>query len=602
MDITENIVDKPAASTVDKKKAAAKKKRKRIIKTVISLVVVLAILGGIAFLLYKLFHKEDTEKQLWTDFVYTGSIQTSVTGSGVTQAKNSSSIVLTAGGMVSEVFVSEGDWVNEGDPLYVIDSSEAQAAITAAEEGVKRAQEQVQSANEYAAARQKDVDEYLKQISEINDSKKHLLVTAPFDGKLLKVADYAVGGYIGPSAKIATLVDDSQLILPLYFSYAYKDMISVGQSATVSVSSAMAQLTGKVSDIAYVEYVSPEGGVFFEVDILIDNPGTFTNETTGTAELTASDGTPIYPYDMAVMKYVHQTDIVTDPSLLGGKIQEFNLRSYARVSKGQTLVKISDEEYKAKADNLQLMLKSAQTSLNDAYKAINEAQKGVETAKENVVKAEEKLQDFNAVAPLSGTVITCAIEPGMEVASGTMVISIADTSTMYINAQIDGLNVTYVKPGMFCEVTQWGRDGQQTYYGTVDSVSLEGKYENGVSYFPAVISVDNPDGSMMNGMYVDYSMAASQSENCLLVPVQAVKYTALGTCLFVRTDYRPDNAYEADELGIEIPEGFYAVPVEVGLSDSQNAEILSGVEDGTEVFVQYMTNSGDSYSGMGMDF
>jgi hypothetical protein len=36
------------------------------------------------------------------------------------------------------------------------------------------------------------------------------------------------------------------------------------------------------------------------------------------------------------------------------------------------------------------------------------------------------------------------------------------------------------------------------------------------------------------------------------------------------------------------------VPVEIGLSDDYGVEIISGVEEGTEVFTQYMKNSADS--------
>ena len=42
----------------------------------------------------------------------------------------------------------------------------------------------------------------------------------------------------------------------------------------------------------------------------------------------------------------------------------------------------------------------------------------------------------------------------------------------------------------------------------------------------------------------------------------------------------------ADE---EIPDGFWAVPVEIGIYDNYNVEIKSGVEEGTEVFTQIQT-------------
>lgn len=43
---------------------------------------------------------------------------------------------------------------------------------------------------------------------------------------------------------------------------------------------------------------------------------------------------------------------------------------------------------------------------------------------------------------------------------------------------------------------------------------------------------------------------------------------------------RPDNAMETPTLSEEIPEGFWAVPVEIGISDNSNVEIKSGVEEG----------------------
>ena len=42
----------------------------------------------------------------------------------------------------------------------------------------------------------------------------------------------------------------------------------------------------------------------------------------------------------------------------------------------------------------------------------------------------------------------------------------------------------------------------------------------------------------------------------------------------------------ADE---EIPEGFWPVPVEIGIQDNYNVEIKSGVEEGTEVFTQILS-------------
>ena len=180
-----------------------------------------------------------------------------------------------------------------------------------------------------------------------------------------------------------------------------------------------------------------------------------------------------------------------------------------------------------------------------------------------------------------------------------MAVSIADTTTMIINAQIDEMNVSYAKAGMPVTLKLW----ENELIGTIDSVSLSAKAENGVARFPMVISVDNADGMIMTGAYVDYEFTASQSDDCLVVPIQSVKSAQTvdgGNCkvLFVQTDVPPENETEINTGAMDIPEGFYPVVVETGISDNHNVEIKSGVEEGATVYSGVVSND----SGMGMFF
>ena len=239
--------------------------------------------------------------------------------------------------------------------------------------------------------------------------------------------------------------------------------------------------------------------------------------------------------------------------------------NYLQVSAGQVLVRIDGE--------------SSESEIFTVQQSLEEARKTLDTAQKN-------LDNCNAVAPIDGTVIGLAIQPGSELEANTTVITIADTSTIVVDATVDERNVSYVKPGMQVEIDQWGT----TFYGTVDTVSLNSKAENGVATYPMVISVDNPDGSLMTGSYVNYKLTASENDNCLILPIQCVKSVPLedgsaADVVFVKSNTRPENAIDTTATVDGLPSsGFWPVPVETGISDDYNVEIKSGVEEGMEVF------------------
>lgn len=531
-----------------------RRKKKKTVKIIVTVVVLLAVVGGITFGLIKLFAEKEDKKEILRDVVRRGSIQSTVTGSGVTKPKESETITLTSSGTVLEVYVKEGDKIKKGDPLYSIDSTEALAAVDSA---------------------QKTVDNYKKQLKTLLEAKNYLSVTADFGGILIDAADINVGDTVATGTKLGTLVDDKKMKLVLYFNYAYQNDIKKGQEAAVSIPSTMSVISGAVTEINYVKRVTPEGSKLFQVVITVDNPGILTADMGATAVLKNQDGEDIYPYEAGKLTYNRSVDVITKT---GGKATVVNLLSYAQYDPGDLLLRMDGEDNASEIAGLENQLK---------------------TAEEALAKAQKNLANFNPVSPMDGTVLYCTLVPGEQVESGRAAISIADTSVMTVEVQVDAINIAYVKAGMPITITQWSRNGQQDFMGFVDSVSMEGKYENGYSYFPAVVRVDNPNGELMSGMFVDYSLVASQSDDTLLVPVQAVQYTDIGTLLFIDSETKPENAVDPETLNIEVPEGFYAVPVKVGLSDNSFAEILEGVAEGTVVFTQYMTERGYSDMGMG---
>ena len=59
--------------------------------------------------------------------------------------------------------------------------------------------------------------------------------------------------------------------------------------------------------------------------------------------------------------------------------------------------------------------------------------------------------------------------------------------------------------------------------------------------------------------------------------------------MIVEADSRPDNAVDLENA--DIPDGYYAVSVEAGSSNSQYVRILSGVEEGDTLFLRYQNSA-----------
>ncbi|MBE6910298.1 MAG: HlyD family efflux transporter periplasmic adaptor subunit [Ruminococcaceae bacterium] len=548
-----------------------KRNKKKIIRRIVALVLVAALIGGGIFAWKRFGGNKEQESEVLREYVSRGSITSTVEGNGVAVPEEQESVTLLSAGTVRDIFVTEGDYVTKDTPLFEIDSTEV-------EESVAKAQERVRDQERNLAEKQNDLAKYLAKPVE-DDAR------AEYAGILIEVKKHDVKDEVSEKEVFATLVDNTRLLLTLYFSYAYENDIAVGQKATVSVPVTMAQISGTVHEIHKVERISDEGSRLFEVVIVVDNPGTLKDGMTATATVDA--GETLYPYESGKLEYFRTTEIKAP---MTGKLTWFEARDYQKVAAGESIAHI-----KMDSENREDEIKAYNDRIDDAKQALEDAQKALE-------KEQENLKSLSATAPIDGTVVSLGISIGEEAKAGTVAVSIANLSTMKVEAMVDEMYVNYIKAGEMIELTTWG---DVTLMGTIESVSLSAKSENGVSRFPVKISVDNSEGQLNQGTTVNFSFAASQSDDCLMVPIQCVKsaQTIEGkTCkvLFVETDMPFDNAGELDTSMMEIPEGFQPVIVETGISNNRNIEILSGAEEGMCVYAGVVSN--DMGMGMGLYF
>lgn len=552
----------------------AGKGRKKMIKRVIALVVILAILSGAGFgMWYLVFREEDSLGEAMVDKAQIGTIQSVVQGSGTAVPKESAAISLTQSGVVQEVYVTGGQTVMAGDPLYSIFSQAAEDALKSARDGVTDAQRAVTSA-------QDDLTKLQRDLAELIESRNDLTVKAPHDGKILEYENYTVGKDASPG-KVCTLVNDQTLKLSLYFSYAYEDSIYVGQNVKVAVPAVMQVCDGWVEKINKVEFISTEGGTFFEVVIHLKNPGALTEGMTVTATMADGAGNEIYPYSDGKLEYSEKWDVELKVT---GPVLSVNLNKYAQVKAGQVLLSVGEKDLSERIQDKQEEIRLKQEDIVARQQAVEEAVTKVE-------EAQKALEDFNAVAPISGQVFSCTISPGQEVKSGDTVITISNTVTMVVDIQVDSQNIGFIQAGMTMELMD---EQGNPVMGTVTNVAMSGEVGTGTTTYPVQLEVDNSMGTIYNGSWMRYKLVTAESVDCVYVPNQCVKRVndvngEKLSVVFIQADSKPENALELDPetLGTSMPapsEGFWPVPVTTGLSDIYNCEIIEGLEPETVVF------------------
>ena len=517
----------------------------------------------------------------------------------MTAAKKREELGLDLKGTVTKVMVEVGDEVDKGDDLIEVNPTETREELEAAQEELTTAQRAVTDA-------QAEVTQAQNTLNSAQSKLSRLTITAPFTGKIIPATDgegnsttYRVGQQISEGEVIGYMVDDSEMSLSLFFSSAYINDIQSGQSATVSIPSAMSEISGTVSSVEKTERVSSDGVKVFRVVISMDNPGTLTKGMTATATVSAGSAGTVYPAGSGTLEYSREEAVTAQMS---GEITSMNGIDYYSYSSGATIMRLS-------SDAAQDEVKSAQSAVTAARNGVTTAQRQVTEKQKRVTELKKLISDSTIESPIDGVVVSLNAVEDQQITGTEPLVVVADLNDIVVNADVMSTDVGAVQEGQLATMNMYTYDGSELMLtGTVESVALEPTQDASGSQgsmptFRAVIAIDPIEGqSIYSGMMVDYQITTASSMDCLMVPTSAIVNTENGTAVFAKplTDENGeeipfDETLEIPEGTEGIPEGYYLVPVEIGISDSTNTEILWGVDEGTTV---YLAGPQDLYSDM----
>ncbi|EIK98072.1 putative RND efflux membrane fusion protein [Pseudomonas sp. M47T1] len=147
-----------------------------------------------------------------------------------------------------------------------------------------------------------------------------------------------------------------------------------------------------------------------------------------------------------------------------------------------------------------------------------------------VAQLKASLAKKNIVAPFSGTIGIRKVDVGDYLASGTVIATLQDLSSLYVDFYVAEQAIPQVHLGQPLLVSVAAYPGQ-TFEGVISA--LNPKVEDSTRNILVRATLDNPQGRLLPGMFANLQVLLPQPKNQVVVPESAVAYTLYGNSVYV---------------------------------------------------------------------
>lgn len=547
---------------VEMHRKAKQKKRNRLILTIV-IVVVIVLVAGTAAIVYLRNRVSESvggsDSEVLSAEVTTGSISTTVSGSGTLANEEEDSITVPDSLEIVEYYVEEGDTVSEGDLIATVTNASLLTALSDTQDAL---------------------DELDEELDDASGDEVSSTITSSVSGRVKYIA-------VSAGDDVATVMYDSGSLMLLsldgYMAVDIStDSLTANDSVTVTTDSGTSY-SGTVESVT-------DG----TATILVTDNGTTYGDT---VTVSTSSGTELGTGEL----YIHSQMAITG---YAGTVSAVNVSENASVSSGTMLLTLTDTETSANYDAILKEREDVEDQLETLIRIYKEG--GICATSSGTIASLDSASSSGSVstgstsdASATGTSMTSdtaaavttsstsadSSSSGSTSTSGTTTVAtISLDENMVIEISVDESDILSLSEGQEAEVTI-DSIGEDTYTGTVTSISTSASSDSGVTSYSADITISKTE-DMLSGMSASVVVTIEGVDNALLIPVDALHQTS--STAYVYTEY--------DESS-----GEYSGMVEVtaGLSNSSYVEITDGLNEGDIV---YYTESSDDSSDFSMEF
>jgi HlyD family secretion protein len=452
-------------------------------------------------------------------------ITNTFSGSGTISAANTYTVKSLVKGTVLTADFEVGDTIKKGTVLYTIDSSDVATSVEKAQLALEQAQ---RSYDDTADA------QYIRSV--IGGTVASIKVKA--------------GDYVTAGQEIATVRDDSSLLLTLEFPAADASGFAVGQAAEVILNGTFETLSGTVQAVAGTDTISSGNLLVRTVTIAVKNNGSLTTAQAASATINGVSALASARFD-----YQHQQTVTATTS---GTVAAVCVKEGTAIEANTAIVQLSGTELSRQVQSAADSLLNAQLSMSDTQK---------------------QMENYTITSPISGTVIQKNVKAGDTVGTDTTasetLCTIYDLSYLEMTLNVDELEILSIKEGQTVTITA-DAISDRTFTGVVTSVSAAGTTTGGTTTYPVTIRIDDT-GDLLPGMNATAEIEVSSASNALAVPNGSV---VRGNYVLVTKD-SPSAANAVQDM--TAPDGYVYVKITTGTSDDDYIEVASGLQEGDTI-------------------
>jgi HlyD family secretion protein len=295
-----------------------------------------------------------------------------------------------------------------------------------------------------------------------------------------------------------------------------------------------------------------------------------------------------------------------------GKIIRLNVKEGDRVKQSKVLALLDDTNEKAELETATANFNFTERSFERKQKLFAEdlisseefqqAEAEYKTIQMRVENTRRNFEKTRIITPISGIVTKLNVEEGEIVVTGTMnnpgtvLMTIADLSSMEVTTTIDESEIVDVKTGQSAEIEidaypDTSFKGEVSEIANTGSIQRERTFEE-VTNFDVEVAVLDTVGALRPGMTATVDIITAERDSTLKIPIQSV---------VLRNPSKKEKGKE--EENSEEDEGSWGkdkkkkiegvfivkegkvefTPVETGISNETHIEVLEGVQEKEQI-------------------